>query len=62
MKWIFALPPSAVLLRCCARGAGVCVSVFNGKKRLPEITNAVPDRLEALIFGSDDYAADIGAM
>eukprot|EP01083_Nonionella_stella_P092887 260177_1 len=30
--------------------------------RLQEISAAVPHRLEGLIFGADDYAADIGAL
>ena len=30
--------------------------------RLEEIATAVPSRLEGLIFGADDYAADIGAL
>lgn len=38
------------------------IESMRGLHNLPNIVNPLPPRLRALIFGSDDYAADIGAI
>lgn len=40
----------------------VLVETALAMTRLGEIAHAVPDRLEGIIFGADDYAASVGAV